>query len=364
MAVQRMVMGYKGRMTDMCWIAHKPHSFRSPGVITVQRYERLHTMADMINKGRCPSPEDFCRMFEVAKRTVFDDIRLLRERTGEDIVYDHFKGGYINRNPKQKLLEFELDTGELFALTLGKDMLAEYSGTTFEPILRRAIEKISDRLPERVKIDMNELRSIVHFKPVGMVSIPRQIFLDFNRACQTDKSIEMEYFAAHKGEITTRKIDPYRLVESRGAWYVVGYCHLRDELRMFALHRVSSHKLVNGPVEPKFTPEKIDAYVSSAFLLEKGEPEQQVTIRFNPVAARYVRERKWHASQKQSNNEDGGCTLSFTTCRLDEVKRWVLEYGANAEVLEPPALRDMMAQEFAQGSQLYKSCKSEVISSR
>jgi predicted DNA-binding transcriptional regulator YafY len=326
----------------------------------VQRFERLHTMADMINRGRCPTVEQFCRMFEVAKRTVFDDLRLLRERTGEDIVYDQFKGGYINRNPKQKLLEFELDTGELFALTLGKDMLAEYSGTTFEPILRRAIEKISDRLPERVKIDINELRSIVHFKPVGMISVPRQTFLDFNRACQTDKSIDMDYFSAHKGETTTRKIDPYRLVESRGAWYVAAYCHLRTELRMFALHRVSSHKLVEGPVESKFTPEQIDAWVSSAFLLEHGEPEQPVTIRFNTSAARYIRERKWHASQKLVNTEDGGCVLSFTTRRLDEVKRWVLEYGANAEVIEPPALRQMMTQEFAQGSLLYKNCKTEV----
>jgi predicted DNA-binding transcriptional regulator YafY len=299
-------------------------------------------------------------MFEVAKRTVYDDLRLLRESTGEDFVYDHFKGGYINKNPKKKLLEFELDTGELFALTLGKDMLAEYSGTTFEPILRRAIDKISDRLPERVKIDMNELRSIVHFKPVGIVTVPRQTFLDFNRACQTDRSVQLDYFSAHNGENTTRKIDPYRLVESRGAWYVVAYCHLRNDLRMFALHRISSHKLLDVPPETKYTQEQIAVWMSTAFLLEHGEPEQQATVRFNPTAARYIRERKWHPSQKLTDTDDGGCILTFPTRRLDEVKRWLLEYGANAEVLEPSTLRRMLANEFADGARLYSLSKTQL----
>jgi predicted DNA-binding transcriptional regulator YafY len=320
-------------------------------------------MAEMINKGRCPSVEEFCRIFEVGKRTVYDDLRLLRERTGQDIFYDHFRSGYINRNPKKQLLEFELDTGELFAITLGKDMLAEYTGTTFEPILRRAIEKICDRLPDRIKIDMNELRSIVKFKPAGIVTIPRQTFLDFNRACQTNRPADIEYFAAHNGTTTRRQIDPYRLVESRGAWYVVAYCHLRTDMRMFALHRMMSYKLREGQYELRFSPEQIDGWVSSAFLLEHGDPEQEVTIRFNAIAARYVCERKWHVSQKLTQHQDGGCTLSFKTHRLDEVKRWVLEHGANAEVLEPPELRDMLAQEFAKGSRLYKRPKTRLSDS-
>src|SRR5207253_7169267 len=140
-------------------------------------------------------------------------------------------------------------------------------------------------------------------------------------------------------------IDPYRLVESRGAWYVVAYCHLRKDLRLFALHRIAFYKLQNEPYEPTVSAEQIDTWVSSAFVLEHGDPEQEVTIKFDPVATRYIRERKWHASQKRTEHDDGSCTLSFKTHRLDEAKRWVLEYGASAEVLEPPELRAMLAEE-------------------
>src|SRR5439155_22368065 len=129
-------------------------------------------------------------------------------------------------------------------------------------ILRRAIEKISDRLPERVKVDMGELSSIVKFKPAGIISVPRQTFLDFNRASQSTKSTDIEYFAAHSGETTRRRIDPYRLVESRGAWYVVAYCHLRIDLRLFALHRIASYKLQNEPYERTLSAEQIDTWVS------------------------------------------------------------------------------------------------------
>jgi predicted DNA-binding transcriptional regulator YafY len=239
-------------------------------------------------------------------------------------------------------------------------MLAEYSGTTFEPVLRRAVERICDRMSDKVKIDAVEFASIVKFKPVGIINIPRQVFYDLNRACAKNKSVEIDYLAAHNGQKTKRTIDPYRMIESRGAWYVVGYCHLRNDMRMFALHRIESYNVLEAIYELRFNEEQLDQWSSAAFLLEHGDAEQEVSIGFNASAARYVRERSWHPSQKLEDRADGGCTLSFTTCRLDEVKRWVLEYGANAEVLSPPELRDIVAAEFCKGAELYNKKPSLV----
>jgi predicted DNA-binding transcriptional regulator YafY len=305
------------------------------------KLERLVTMGDTISKGRYPNVQTFCTMFEVQPRTVYEDIRSLKERMGMEVAFDRYKNGYYNKNPNKQLPAFELTNGEIFALTIGKDMLSSYTGTSFEPILKAALEKIYARLPEKVEINIEDLRSMIRFKPVALVPVERKMFLDLNRACEKNLPIQITYYSPSSNETTDRKVDPYRLVEHRCTWYVVAWCHLRRAMRMFALHRIGGYRLVDA----RFTPlgdEEVDTWLNSAFLIEHGDAGIAVKIRFNQKASRYIRERQWHSTQVLTEHPDGSCTLAFTTQSLDEVQRWVLGYGEEAEVTEPEELRRSM----------------------
>src|SRR5262249_52211784 len=148
-----------------------------------QRLERLCQMVETINQGRAPTVEEFCRLFEVRERTVYEDIRMIREQLGYDIEFDRFRNGYINKNPKKKLQVFDLNEGELFVLALGRDMLSQYSGTVFEAQLRSVLDKIAGRLPSTVQVNFEELKSLVKFPPGGIPSIDRRTFFAANKAC-------------------------------------------------------------------------------------------------------------------------------------------------------------------------------------
>ena len=307
------------------------------------RLERVIRMAEEINKGRYPTVQRFCDEFEVQERTVYEDVRYLKERMGMKIVYDRFRRGYYNADPRARLPEFELTEGEVFALTLGKEILAQYTGTAFEPVLRTAIEKIWKRLPDRVKIDVDDIRCMVKFNPGAVVPLDRKLFMNLNRACEKNIPVDIGYLGARRGELTGRRIDPYLLLEHRSTWYVVAYCRLRKAIRTFALHRIQEWNLC----DERFHPQEgfdVNEWAQSGFLIEHGDPEQTVKIRFRPLAARYIVERRWHKSQKLHRHEDGSCTLELLTHNLDELKRWLLTYGPDAEVLEPPALRDMVRE--------------------
>jgi predicted DNA-binding transcriptional regulator YafY len=321
----------------------------------MQRLGRLANMIDRINRGRAPSVDDFCREFEVRQRTVYEDIRFLKEEMGIEIEFDRDRQGYINRNPEKKLPEFDLNEGEFFVLTLGQDMLAQYSGTMFEPYLRGALDKIAARLPDGMTMSFSDVRSLVRFQPGGIPLFERKVFFDMNKACEMCFPVEISYYSASTSELSeNRKINPYRTVERKGVWYVVAWCHLRNDLRMFALHRIRDYKKIE---DERFRINEgldIDKYLKSAFQLEHGDGERQVKIKFNPIAARFIRERIWHESQKLEEHDDGSCTLEFLTQSLDEVKRWVLYYGANAEVLQPSELRDLVRDEFAAGALMYQ----------
>ena len=91
----------------------------------------------------------------------------------------------------------------------------------------------------------------------------------------------------------------------------------------------------------KFEPGKsfdLKAARKHAFGAFFGNKEHQVKIRFDELAAPFVREKKWNDTQQVKNREDGGVDFEITVCDLVEIKAWVLSWGAHAKVLSPKKL--------------------------
>lgn len=316
------------------------------------RLERLIGIQQEIARGRYPDVQRLCEQFEIQPRTLHEDIRLLREQLGLDIRHDRNRNGYYNASPNKALPMFDLTAGEVFALTLGKEMLAQYTGTSFHPILQTAVEKICQRLPEKVRIDASDLRAAVDFGRAPSLSFSRKMFMDMHSACQTLTSVSIRYFAANTGEITERVIDPQRLLCNRGTWYVIAWCQLRRDLRLFALHRIEHYEMTTQKFEP-LAEGKLEEWLQSPLFIEHQERMVNVILQFDARAARYIKERLWHESQQLEQHADGSCTLAFPTSGLDEVRRWILTFGPQAEVIEPRELREQILAELRQTEALY-----------
>jgi predicted DNA-binding transcriptional regulator YafY len=67
-----------------------------------------------------------------------------------------------------------------------------------------------------------------------------------------------------------------------------------------------------------------------------------VRVRISPDWARWVGEKIWHESQKITKLPNGGLEMTFRVAGLDEIKRWILSFGPEAQVLEPLSLRQMV----------------------
>jgi predicted DNA-binding transcriptional regulator YafY len=72
-----------------------------------------------------------------------------------------------------------------------------------------------------------------------------------------------------------------------------------------------------------------------------------VTVRviFSKRTAPYIRERLWHPSQKLRELEDGRLEVTLRVADTLEVRRWILGYGVQAEVVAPEGLREAMRLE-------------------
>ena len=90
-----------------------------------------------------------------------------------------------------------------------------------------------------------------------------------------------------------------------------------------------------------FDPER---YLSSAFTLYFGESET-FKICFPKDQARYISERIWAVDQKIETRKDGSLILTMTTSGGYDIKKWVLSFGGDAELLEPQWMRDKIVEE-------------------
>jgi len=68
-------------------------------------------------------------------------------------------------------------------------------------------------------------------------------------------------------------------------------------------------------------------------------------LKFVPSAAKYIREKIWHESQHLQVNPDQSVTMTLSLRSLIEVRRWVLSWGSECEVLAPAALKDDIRRE-------------------
>jgi predicted DNA-binding transcriptional regulator YafY len=88
-------------------------------------------------------------------------------------------------------------------------------------------------------------------------------------------------------------------------------------------------------------------------MYSEGE-QTRVAIEFAREAARTVQEREWHPTQRLEERPGGKVVLKMNVHGLPEVARWVLSHAPYARVLEPPELREMVAENAARAATTHR----------
>src|SRR5207249_2910275 len=174
-------------------------------------------------------------------------------------------------------------------------------------------------------------------------SLPLKMTLGELAALVMSRELMAPLGASVLGPAATAAFDKIQAVLSRGGLYLVGWCHLRQALRIFAVERMRDVALLRRTftVRPGFD---ADEYLGKSWGIVQGE---LVTVKvvFAKSLARYIRERLWHPSQKLRDLPDGRLEMMLQVADTLEVRRWILGYGVQAEVLAPEGLREALRAE-------------------
>ena len=276
----------------------------------------------LMQNDKITAPE-LAKRFEVSRRTILRDIDTLC-LAGIPVVTLRGGDGGISIMNGYKINNNVLTTEELQTLVAGLKSIDSVSKqSNFESLMAKlAPSDTIISLTDSVVIDLSS-----HYKD----SVSEKIAL-FKQAIADRKTVQFDYYYA-KGEIS-REIEPYFVEFRWNAWYVFGWCSLRQDFRRFKLNRLWNL----SQTETAFTlrpvpPEK--AHAEDAF------PElYHVKILFDKsVRFRLIEAYGLHCYEE---TEDG-LLFSLDYANKDYIFSWILGFGDKAKVLEPEETRKEMA---------------------
>src|SRR5947209_9774570 len=195
---------------------------------------RVLTILELLQARQRLSGPELAERLEVNTRTVRRYVTMLQD-LGFPVEAERGRHGYYRLRPGYKLPPLMFTEDEALALTLGLLAARRLGLTATAPAVEGALAKVERVLPvsllERVRAVQETLNFAFHNS--GMT--PRsEVLLTLSGAAQQERRVELCY-QSWQGEETKRPVDVYGLVYRGGYWYAVGYCHLREGLRVFRL---------------------------------------------------------------------------------------------------------------------------------
>ena len=285
----------------------------------------------------------------VAKRTIQRDIQVL-EQNGFPVTSEQHHRAIHWRLAYDPILEGPLDLTqqERMALYFSRGLLKPLAGTPFFEAIESALAKIGAGISAPGHTLLHSFDSQIGIGAFGSKDFTRsrEVIAALTRAIQHHFTVRITHATPQHRNAVEYQLNPYRLHYHQGGLYLIALDHAKDDLRTFAVERIRAVAVTRSRFTPPPTT-MLDELQSTAFQLIHGEP-QRVRIRFSPEQAPYIAERKWHESQTLEPQPDGSVILSLRVASLWEVKRWLIGWGADAEVVEPAELRDTVRNECRQ----------------
>ena len=279
-------------------------------------------------------------------RTIRRDLEAL-ESAGFPLLTER-----VNGEVRWRLLEgfrsvpaLGLSPTELMALAFSRRLLSPLQGTEVQSALDSALNKAAAMIPPPA---MEYVQKLEHAFSVGLgphkqYRHHRATIDALMNAITHKRTVQMRYYSASRNVNTRREVDPYCLRYVDGALYLIGYCHWRKDVRMFAVERIRSLTPTDHPYQMPLHFD-VAAYVEDALVVMRGE-RIEIELEFNKATAAWVRDRVWHPSQRVTVRKDGRLRVELSVADTRELIGWILSFGSGVRVVQPESLRQAVKRE-------------------
>ncbi|HSN90301.1 MAG TPA: WYL domain-containing protein [Anaeromyxobacteraceae bacterium] len=288
------------------------------------------------------SGEAAIRKFERDKAELLELGVPVRYVTGDEDL----SAGYVIDRDEFYLPDLKLLPEDLALLYLAGSAALAKRTFPYARDLAHALNKLSfaARAPGASEAAALATRAMSEEKaaPRADPSAVARLLEDLSRAVALRKRVHLVYLGAQRRERTERDVDPYGLYQGGGAWFLTGFCHLRQAQRTFHLGRIVS--LSVNPSAPRTPDFRIREDFSLAEVATRGwwELAEHAPVRCRVrLDASAPAEARASFGRRARVEEDGsGAVVELEVTNREGLLRHVLSLGDAAEVLSPRSLRE------------------------
>jgi predicted DNA-binding transcriptional regulator YafY len=289
----------------------------------------------------------------VSKRTVYRDIEAMDLDAGLPIWSDRGKFGL---DGGAFLPPLALTLHEATTLFLAARMLAKASDENDSELIG-AFVKLAQILPPVLAEHIQETVDAFATTTAKNETFTR-VFRVLAEGWAQRRVVEIEYDSGaydptkgpRKARVHPLAIEPSALTH---ALYLMGWDESRDARRTFKVERILSASLTPDTFEPPAGAATARDLLRAWDVMADEDPVR-VVIRFSPAVAKRAAETRWHPSQELEQQDDGSLIWRGLVAGMREIRIWILGWGADAEVLEPPELRAEIAEELHKAAHVYR----------
>lgn len=322
----------------------------------MDKFDRIFQIHSILSTRRTPiDSESLQARLECSRATMFRLIGEMKDLLGAPIEYDSDRGGFIYKqsagDQRYELPGLWFSPAELQSLAVMQRMLNDLGGGLLADQLSTITKRLTQLVQHR-RLNLGEAAARLRFP--GVASRPAgEAFQVTASATLQRRKLWFEYHSRGSNRSSERTVSPQRLTHYRETWYLDAWDEASDELRTFSIDRIRRPAVLKEAALD-LSDSELDAHFASSFGIFGGKADKEAVLRFSPERARWVADEKWHPDQKGEWLPDGRYELTIPYHDSRELVMDILRHGPEVQVVQPPELRDSVAELLQRATDQYR----------
>jgi len=288
------------------------------------------------------SRKELAEMLGTTGRTIYRILERVEDRHGITLLSHREPGEREKRwrvdktsmlsRPPSELLLLGISPQDVISLLMARLSLGPLAGTQLEQGTLEAIRRASNHAPQ--KLALEAVQRLFPVTPSLAKSLRgREDFLfTLVSAATIGRSCKSTYYSFAQDKVIEFEFGVISIFSRNNGLYAFVQSVAHNDVRVIAVERIQTLEIGSRVFTPPkdFDPERA---LAGMFVVTLNDPIRCV-ISISSDQARYVIERDFPDATMDSQ-PDGSVILTLSTSGRNDVKRWVLSFGAQAVVLEP-----------------------------
>jgi len=325
------------------------------GVLEIHKIERLINLVLLIKNQPGIKVKEIANIFETSKRTIYRDFNTLSLAGFPVYSAPGRVGGYF-LTPGYFLPPLRFTCEEAASLLISAKLFLNQKGFPYQEHIQLALAKLESTLGTENRQYIKKIDKMISIS-LGKLKDYQEysdIFQKLNQAILEKRQIEIDYYTITRNKLTKRIVDPLHLMFREGFWYLIAFCHWRKEIKIFRIDRIQSITLADKTFEvpSNFS---LSSYMGKSWRVVRGDGKPKIVeIKIFPPASRWVKEEMRHPTQEIIPLADEAILFKVEVTSFIEIKKWILQMGSCAQVLEPQELKEEIIKEIEEMRERYK----------